>query len=124
MTFALCFNCGDTKFGALIPCPSCNAPASGDANLDIAFSDHRMSKNNLEKLGEVVAAIKTQSEDQELCFWTFIHYVSVHHPSILGVELNSDVQASAEAILSGLDLPEFTVELGHDDSDDSTGVKA
>ena len=124
MTLALCFNCGDLKFGALVPCPSCSAPATGDVNLDIAFSDHRISEDDLGKLGEVVAAIKTQSEDQQLCFWTFIHYVSVHHPSILGVKLSPDVQASAEAILGGLTLPKFTVELEPDDSDNLTDPKA
>jgi len=124
MTFALCFNCGDTKFGALNPCPSCSAPATGDINLDIAFSDHHIPKDGLEKLGEVVAAIKKQSDDQELCFWTFIHYVSLNHPSVLGVDLKSDVQAKADVIPARLTLPEFSVESDDDDSDKSTESSA
>ena len=43
MTWALCLNCGEKKFGAICPCPSCQAESTGDINLDIAFSDHHMS---------------------------------------------------------------------------------
>ena len=114
MTYALCFSCGDTKFGALNPCPSCSAPSTGDINLDIAFSDHRIPKDSLEKLGEVVAAIHTESNDDELCFWTFIYYVSVNHPSVLSVELNSDLQSKAESLLNGLTLPKFLIGLDED----------
>ena len=124
MTYALCFNCGDTKFGTLNPCPSCSAPATGDINLDIAFSDHHISKDSLEKLGAVVAAIKTQSDDQELCFWTFIHYVSVNHPSVLGVNLKPELQDRAETLLDGLTLPEFILEQDDDDSDSPTETGA
>jgi len=110
MTFALCFHCGGIKFGALNPCPSCNSPATGNINLDIAFSDHHVPKDSLEKLGDVIAAINTKSDDEELCFWTFIHYVSINHPSILGVNLKPEVQTKAEELLGELTLPEFTIE--------------
>ena len=38
MTMALCFNCGDIKFGAICPCPKCQAESSGDMELDIRAS--------------------------------------------------------------------------------------
>ena len=117
MTYALCFNCGETKFGALVPCPTCGAPATGNWSLDIAFSDHHFPRESLAKLGEVVAAINTQSDDQAMCFWTFIHYVSVNHPSVLDVDLTPEVQSQAEALLAGLTLPEFTLESNDDESD-------
>ena len=112
MTYALCFSCGGTKFGALNPCFECGSPATGDMNLDIAFSDHHISKASLEKLGEVVASINSHSDDEQLCFWTFIHYVSIHHPSILGVDLDSELQAQAEELLAGVALAKFELESG------------
>jgi hypothetical protein len=54
MTDALCFNCVAIKFGALCPCFECGAPASGQMNLDIAFSDHHFSRHTLEEFGEVI----------------------------------------------------------------------
>lgn len=110
MTWALCLNCGEVKFGALCPCPECSVPSTGDIGLDIAFSDHRLAKASLEKLGEVVAAIHQASDDDKLCFWTFIHYVSLHHPSILGVDLEPELKSQADALLAGIELPEFSVE--------------
>jgi len=44
VTWALCLNCGEVKFGAICPCPKCNVESTGDMNLDIAFSDHHMAK--------------------------------------------------------------------------------
>ena len=39
MTQALCLHCGEIKFGALCPCPQCQADSTGNVDLDIAFSD-------------------------------------------------------------------------------------
>ena len=80
MTWALCFNCGSTKFGALLPCPECQAASTGDISLDIAFSDHHMAVESLEEFGAVVRAIRQVCEDDQLRFWSFIYYVSTRHP--------------------------------------------
>ena len=109
MTWALCFNCGEVKFGAICPCPKCDVNSTGDMNLDIAFSDHNMSKGTLEDFGKVVAAIHKQSDDAELCFWTFIRYVSINHSSILGVDLKPNVAQKCDALLSRVSLPTVTV---------------
>jgi hypothetical protein len=77
--------------------------------LDIAFSDHNMAKQALEEFGAVVAAIHRASEDAELCFWTFIRYVSKNHPSILHVDLKPEMLARVEALLKGIDLPCVTL---------------
>lgn len=109
MTWALCFNCGEIKFGAICPCPKCNVNSTGDMNLDIAFSDHNMTKATLEEFGKVVGAIHAQSDDSELCFWTFIRYVSINHPSILGVELEPDIAQKYDKLLSRVSLPTLTL---------------
>ena len=80
MTWALCFNCGATKFGAICPCPQCGFTSTGDMNLDIAFSDHRLSEETLRAFGAVVGSIHRVCDDDHLRFWTFIHYVSTRHP--------------------------------------------
>jgi hypothetical protein len=78
-------------------------------NLDIAFSDHNMTKKTLQEFGKVVAAIRSQSDDADLCFWTFIRYISVNHSSILGVELAPDVARKCDALLSRIALPKVTL---------------
>ena len=105
MTWALCLNCGEVKFGAICPCPKCEVASTGDMGLDIAFSDHNIEKQSLEDLGKVVAAIHRVSSDSELCFWTFIYYVSTNHSDILGVSLKPDLETSCREILSQAAFP-------------------
>jgi hypothetical protein len=109
MTWALCFNCGEVKFGAICPCPKCDVQSTGDMNLDIAFSDHNMTKETLEDFGKVVSAIHSKSDDAELCFWTFIRYISLNHSSILGVDLKSDLAQKCDALLESISLPKVTM---------------
>jgi hypothetical protein len=109
VTIALCLNCGSTKWGALCPCPACQAAATGDSTLDITFSDHRLSRSTLEQLGAVIKAIAIRADDQELRFWSFIEYVSRNHPDILRVELKPEVREQVEAVLSGLEVPPVEV---------------
>jgi hypothetical protein len=110
MTMALCFACGATKFGALCPCPECQAGPTGNVNLDIAFSDHRMSVATIAAFGEVVRAIRLASEDEQVRFWSFIRFVSLHHSEILGVTLAPDLEAECDAVLSRASPPPVIVE--------------
>ncbi len=77
-------------------------------NLDIAFSDHNMTKQSLEEFGKVVAAIRRESDDPELCFWAFIRFVSINHSSILGVNLEPDLAQRCDKLLSQIALPIVT----------------
>jgi len=110
MTWALCFQCGATKFGAICPCPECSVATTGDMNLDIAFSDHNMSKKTLEQFGEVVRAIHRVCDDDQLCFWTFIHFISTRHSNILGVDMPPDRSAHCARILEKANPPAVVVE--------------
>ena len=110
MTMALCFNCGHTKFGAICPCPECSVPSTGDMNLDIAFSDHRMSVATLGAFGEVVRAIRQVCDDDQLRFWSFIRYVSVYHPDVLGINQPPEQQAECDAVLARAHPPPVAVE--------------
>ena len=110
MTMALCFNCGYTKFGAICPCPECSVASTGDMNLDIAFSDHRLSVATLGEFGEVIRAIHRVCDEDQLRFWSFIRYVSVNHPEVLGVEQPPEQQVECGAVLARADPPPVSIE--------------
>jgi hypothetical protein len=110
MTWALCFNCGATKFGALCPCPDCDFASTGDVTLDIAFSDHHLSEPTLKAFGAVVGAIRQVCDDDQLRFWSFIHYVSTRHPDILSVNMPAEQSERCEAVVARANPPPVTVE--------------
>lgn len=109
MTTALCFHCGSTKFGALCPCPECHQGPTGNIQLDITFSDHHYSVATLESFGSVIRAIARQTGDQELRFWCFLRYVTDHHPDILQVKLEPELEARTGMLLEQLSLPPITL---------------
>jgi len=110
MTWALCFNCGATKFGAICPCPECQVGSTGDMSLDIAFSDHRMSEATLKAFGEVIRSIRKVCDDDQLRFWSFIYFVSTSHPNVLGVKLEADQRQRCADVLARAKPPPVTVE--------------
>jgi hypothetical protein len=79
-------------------------------NLDIAFSDHRLSVATLGALGEVVWAIRRACDDDHLRFWSFIRFVSVNHPDILGVNMPAEQHAACDAVLARAHPPLVAVE--------------
>jgi hypothetical protein len=109
MTWALCFNCGETKFGAICPCPSCQVASTGDISLDILFSDHHMAVETLKDFGKVVRAIRGVCPEDELRFWSFISFVSSHHPEILHVELKPEAAGRCAEVLTRADPPPVVV---------------
>lgn len=109
MTWALCFNCGEVKFGAICPCPKCAVASTGKIELDIAFSDHHLEKETLKEFGAVVVAIHSASDEPDLCFWTFMHYVSTKHSSILQIKLEPEMQSRVESLLATIELPPVTL---------------
>lgn len=104
MTWAMCLNCGGIKCGALVPCDACSSPATGNLTLDIAFTDHRIPREKLLELGAVVSEIHRVCDDKSLCLWTFLQYVSLHHPAILEINLKDDAKQAAAGVLAQLQL--------------------
>lgn len=109
MTMALCFNCGDVKFGALCPCPKCQVASTGNPQLDIAFSDHHYAKETLEEFGAIIRTMGAVIEDPDLRFKAFIHYVSDRHPEILTVNLEPEVESRIESLLADIVLSGVTI---------------
>lgn len=109
MTWALCLNCGETKFGAICACPACQTESTGDMALDIAFSDHRIAVETIKELGEVVRAIRRVCDDDELRFWSFVAFVSTNLPEILQVDLNPDAATRCGDVLARAQPPPVTM---------------
>lgn len=110
MTLALCFNCGETKFGAFCPCAKCHVGSSGDLGLDIAFSDHSMSVATIEAFGKVIVAIRAVCDDDGLRFWSFLRYISLNHSDILRIEQAADAEAKCDEVLARAHPPPVVVE--------------
>lgn len=110
MTMALCFNCGHTKFGAICPCPECGTSSTGNMNLDINFSDHRLSVATIGAFGGVIRALRAVCPDDKDRFWAFIHYVSTAHPSILRVEVTAEEAARLGRIVELANPPPVALE--------------
>ena len=110
MTWALCFNCGEIKFGALLPCPVCRVWSTGNPELDITFSDHRLAKSTLEDFGSIIQQIREVCGDDEVRFCTFLHYISENYPTILNIDLKPEMSAKVLEVLECVDLPRIMLE--------------
>jgi hypothetical protein len=78
--------------------------------LDIAFSDHHLSEDTLTAFGAVVASIRRVCADDQLRFWSFIHYVATRHPDILGVTMPAEQSERCEAVVASANPHPVTVE--------------
>lgn len=110
MTFALCFHCGEVKWGAICPCRQCGVASSGDMGLDIAFSDHRMTYDTLQQFGAVVAAIRKACDDDQIAAWAFITYVSTYHSDILTATPPLPIADEVDRVLSTAEIPTVDVK--------------
>jgi len=113
MTWALCFACGETKFGAICPCPQCGVASSGDMTLDILFSDHYLSPETLAQFGKVVKVIQEEAEDPALGLSAFLYHVTRTYPGLLTYEPSPQARQQFAALLAPLDLPPVVVQPGH-----------
>lgn len=122
MTAALCLNCGEMKFGALVPCPcqfnlvdfeqltsAEDLLGNQDANLAIAFSDHHYDKQTLQEFGAVIKAINERCPDRQLAHTAFLAYVTWNFPEILKVEFDSQLHRRCLELLTPITLPSVTL---------------
>jgi glutaredoxin len=67
MTQAVCFKCGEIKFGAFVPCPYCNARPSADEELilSLAMTDHYFDLATMKKMGTAVKDGKSPHLDEK-----------------------------------------------------------
>lgn len=109
MTCALCLNCGEIKVGALLPCRECGAPATGNEELNITFSDHVFTHPTILAFGTVIKAIGRIVADDEVRFWTFIRFLSLNHPDILQVEFSEAEVKKFDELLAIASMPRLKV---------------
>ena len=104
MTLAICLRCGEMKVGALTDCPVCGTGPSGDLQLDILFSDHRMSHEDLNHFSEVVRKISDATPGFPEAFRGFMVHMGTHYSEVVTIDLPVEDVQKAKAVLDGLDL--------------------
>ena len=69
MTQAVCFKCGEIKFGAFVLCPHCNARPSADEELvlSLAMTDHYFDLATMKQMGAAVKDGKPPHLDEKYC---------------------------------------------------------
>ena len=67
MTQAVCFQCGEIKFGAFVLCPLCNARPSEDEELilSLAMTDHYFDLATMKQIGAAVKDGKPPHLDEK-----------------------------------------------------------
>lgn len=115
MTDALCFRCGNIKFWALCGCPECGVEISGPAEFAIVFSDHHMSRTSLEKFGDSIKLLHSHRDNEDVCFWAFIQFISDKHPSYLSARVPESIGVEVESLLAKVEHPHIEIEQGIDE---------
>ena len=110
MTIALCFKCGDTKFGALLKCQKCSADPTGNVSLDILFTDRNFSDQTLSEFGNVIKAIALASDNDALSFSAFLLYISNNHNDLLQVNYDDQKTTLCNALLEKAKAPLIKIE--------------
>ena len=56
MTTAICYKCGEFKFGAMLPCQACGATPTTDDDLvlSVTMTDHYFDKKGLIEIGQKI----------------------------------------------------------------------
>ncbi len=83
MTIALCLHCGQTKFGAYLPCEHCQSP-NLDRKVSVVFTDHYMDPATLLEFGKIIQLLHRHSDDDCLCLSAFYLYCSLD-PVVMGM---------------------------------------
>ena len=118
MTMALCFNCGEMKFGAFFPCEECQTNSSGKIHLGLTFSDHIFSISTLEQFGAVIKEIHAHCDDPNKSFYAFIHYISENYNAGFQVDLNADEKAQIMELLNSCTFPSIEIKYSADEKPD------
>lgn len=109
MSLALCFNCGNVKFGTLCECDKCGIASTGNIDLDILFSDWNFSQEVLAKFGNIVVQIQKGTNDKTIVFWTFLKFISNEYPNVLSIDIDESISNEVQAQLSKLKLERFEI---------------
>ena len=110
MTVALCTNCGNFKLGAYLSCEKCNCGPTGNQDLDIAFTDHYLTEQTLREFGQVIQALRLNTNDEATAFWAFMKHVSDRYPEIIIVAVPRKYSKSSDMLLRQTQLPKVFVE--------------
>jgi len=106
MTMALCFNCGNIKFGALTSCDECGYDPNNELLRDVSirFSDWFLNDDDFNLYSSVIKQIHLSCHENDLCLWTFLRFMSVNYPSILSVDMSVDLVIQSDEILKTVNI--------------------
>ena len=110
MSQALCLKCGAIKMAALNACPDCKIEIVQDAEFMIRFTEHDIELETLKALGEFLRKIIRKSKNETLAFWTFIYYISEHHPGVLQIRFSDDKRALVDENLRKIGIPQIKLK--------------
>ncbi len=99
MSLALCLSCGNIKAGAFTECEKCGVSSTGNEDLDIQFSDWKLSTENIKSFSSIIQNISGVCSNEKIVFWTFLAYISKEHNEILEVEVPEEYQEDVESLL-------------------------
>ncbi len=110
MTTALCLYCGNLKHGAFLPCGGCHYEASGNRQLDIAFSDHYLTEDTLRAFGRVIQCLCKNATDDVVAGWAFMRHISEYYPEIISFDIPRKFASQVNDLLVCTPVPEVVVE--------------
>lgn len=110
MSLALCFNCGEIKFGALCECEKCGITSTENIDLDILFSDWNMSENTMKKFGSVIKTINSKVDDKDIHQWLFLVFITLHYPELFKIEILDENIKTATELFKALDITRFELK--------------
>lgn len=106
MTQALCLNCGQMKFGAMVACAACRQPAAPRIEVNLLFSSHYLHPATLKALQPVVLALHRACADHEQAVHALLRYVARRQPNLLAFDGPPAETAALDELLSRAGLPE------------------
>lgn len=117
MTWALCTNCGNFKLGPYLSCEKCNCGLTGKMGLDALFNDHSFTERTLREFGQVIQALRSKTNDEDIAFWAFVQHVSDQYPEAIYsypvcvcTTIPQKYRISSRTLISQSQLPEVFVE--------------
>ncbi len=92
MTTALCLNCGALKFGALCPCPECDAETCGNREYDLFFTDHLFTVDFLAVLSEDFRDFRKFDGDDQTRLAAFLIFAAEYAPEDIRIDFKETLE--------------------------------
>jgi hypothetical protein len=99
MTLAICFKCGNSKFGALVRCKSCGATPKAEIELarSLIMTDHHLGIEMLEQMASMIkSGIEPPIPDATIT--PFLNQAKAFSSSVMGQSILGANSPEAQGI--------------------------